>query len=287
MFRKVLKYDMNAVIKLWSVLTASVLVFSILGGLSVRGLMTMSNEVASIAFSPLYILGILLFIISIAAYGLATVALVIIRFYKNFFTDEAYLTFTLPVKRSTLFNSKLLTAFIFNTATGIITFIGLVVFLAIAPYELGGASLLTVIVDSFRLSFQSFAAIMTDQLAAWLITYGIVLVIYILVAFMFETLLLFCTVTFGSLLAKKHKILLSILVYYGVNVVMTIVGYIVEIALSIGINLLVIVPEVLAGTEILWLLLGGFIFAICAMALIAAFFYKFALSKLRGNLNLA
>ena len=287
MFRKVLKYDMNAVIKLWSVLTASVLVFSILGGLSVRGLVSMSNEVASISFSPLYILGIFLFIISISVYGLATVALVMIRFYKNFFTDEAYLTFTLPVKRSTLFNSKLLTAFIFNSATAIITLIGVVVFLAIAPYEAGGASLLTFVVETLQLSVQSFAAIMTDQLAAWLTAYAIVLAIYILVAFMFETLLLFCTVTFGSLLAKKHKIVLCILVYYGVNVVMTIAGYIVEIALSIGINLLAVVPEVLAGTEILWLLLGGFVFAICAMALITAFFYKFALGKLRGNLNLA
>ena len=287
MFRKVLKYDMNAVAKLWSILTVSVLVFSVLGGLSVRGMSAADQSTAQIAFFPLYILGLILFFISISVYGLATVALVMIRFYKNFFTDEAYLTFTLPVKRSTLFNAKLLTAFIFNSASAIITAVGLTVFLAIAPSGTEGYSLLSALIDAFKLAFQSFAVIMTDELTGWLIAYGVVLAIYLLVTFMFETLLLFTTVTFGSLLAKKHKILTSILVYYGVNVAMTIIGYIVEIVLSIGINILAVTPEVLPGTEILWLLLAGFIFAICAMALVASFFYKFALGKLRGNLNLA
>lgn len=287
MFRKVLKYDMNAVAKLWSILTVSVLVFSVLGGLSVLGMSSAEQSTAQMAFFPLYLLGLILFFISISVYGLATVALVMIRFYKNFFTDEAYLTFTLPVKRSTLFNAKLLTAFVFNTASGIVTAIGITVFLAIAPSGTEGYSLLTMLIDALKITFQSFAMVMTDELSAWIVAYCVVFVIYLLVTFMLETLLLFTTVTFGSLLAKKHKILTSILVYYGVNVVMTIVGYIVEIALSIGINLLAVTPEVLPGTEILWLLLAGFIFAICAMALVASFFYKFALNKLRGNLNLA
>lgn len=242
---------------------------------------------AELMFLPLLILGIVLFIIAISAYSVATIVLVMVRFYKNFFTDEAYLTFTLPVKRSTLFNSKLLTAFIFNTATGIVITVALTVFLAIAPSDINGLSMLSVMIETFDMTFRSLAVIMNGREGAWVVAYITLLVIYILVSFITQTLLLFFTVTFGSLLVKRLKVLMSILIYYGVNMAMTLAVYIVELVLSIGINLLAITPEVLQGTEILWLVLGGLIFMICALGLVGAFFYKFALNKLRGNLNLA
>jgi hypothetical protein len=165
--------------------------------------------------------------------------------------------------------------------------VALTVFLAIAPSDINGLSMLSVLIETFDMTFRSLAVIMNGREGAWVVAYITLLVIYILVSFITQTLLLFFTVTFGSLLAKKHKILLSILVYYGVNMVMTLALYIVELVLSIGINLLAITPEVLQGTEILWLVLGGLIFMICAIGLVGAFFYKFALNKLRGNLNLA
>ena len=43
-----------------------------------------------------------------------TLIFVFIRYYKNFFTDEGYLTFTLPVKRSTLLNAKTVNAMIWG-----------------------------------------------------------------------------------------------------------------------------------------------------------------------------
>ena len=74
---------------------------------------------------------------------------------------------------------------------------------------------------------------------------------------------------------------------HGANVAITMVGYIAEVALSVGINLLTIAPSVIAGTDILWLILGILVFYICMLGLASAFFYKFAVKKLRGNLNLA
>ncbi len=287
MFRKVLKHDVNAIFKIWAILTATVLVLSVVGGLCFRGLDAATGQQSQMPFIPLYLLGIVLSIVSIAAYGVTTIALIMIRFYRNFFTDEGYLTFTLPVKRSTLFNSKLLCAIIFNTATAVVTAIGVTVLLAIAPGgELGGSAL-SVLIDALSVPFQSIKAIMTDKLAFWITVYSIVFVLWVIVAFVHETLLLFCTVTFGSILAKKHKILMSVAVYYGVQLLIQTIWTIIEVVLSIGIQAISVVPWVIPDTQILWLILGIVVFYVCALALIASFFYKFAVSKLRGNLNLA
>ena len=43
----------------------------------------------------------------IACFGFSSV-FSIVRFYKNLFTDEGYLTFTLPVKISQILNSKII-----------------------------------------------------------------------------------------------------------------------------------------------------------------------------------
>ena len=285
-----MKYDVGAIIRIWSLFTVTVLVLSIVGGLCFRGIESATGVQAQMPFIPLYILGIFLSIISIAAYGVATVALVLVRYYRNFFTDEGYLTFTLPVKRSTLFNAKLLTAFIFNTATAIITILALGVLLAIAPGGQLGSSALSVLIEAFKPAIEALKVLVStdSEVAFWLTTYAIAGVAYILVLFVHETLLLFSTVTFGSILAKKHKIIASVAVYYGVQMLLSTMWTIIEVFLSIGIQAITVVPEVISdGNQVLWLFLGLIVFYICALSLVASFFYKFTVSKLRGNLNLA
>ena len=285
-----MKYDVGAIIRIWSLFTVTVLVLSVIGGLCFRGIESATGVQAQMPFIPLYILGIFLSIISIAAYGVATVALVLVRYYRNFFTDEGYLTFTLPVKRSTLFNAKLLTAFIFNTATAIITILALGVLLAIAPGGQLGSSALSVLIEAFKPAIEALKVLVStdSEVAFWLTTYAIAGVAYILVLFVHETLLLFSTVTFGSILAKKHKIIASVAVYYGVQMLLSTMWTIIEVFLSIGIQAITVVPEVISdGNQVLWLFLGLIVFYICALSLVASFFYKFTVSKLRGNLNLA
>lgn len=49
-----------------------------------------------------------------------TVVFLIMRIYRSMFSDEGYLTFTLPVKNSTVINSKILTGAIWTTFTVIV-----------------------------------------------------------------------------------------------------------------------------------------------------------------------
>ena len=102
MLKKLLKYDLKAVFKYWWIAAISTLGLSVLGGFAVTVLRdTVSTEpekkvpiileiLSSIAL-PLVYLGFI-------ALGILTVIMIFARYYKNFFSDEGYLTFTLPVK---------------------------------------------------------------------------------------------------------------------------------------------------------------------------------------------
>ncbi len=279
--------------RIWAIITCTVLLFSIIGGLCIRGLDNITNSMiensSQMAFVPLLTLGIVISILSIVIYGVVTTILILVRFYQNFFTDEAYLTFTLPVKRSTLFNSKLLCSFIFNIATALITIIAVGVMLAIAPGGMVGGSALEAMFNSFELPIEYIELLMQvePQIDFWLTTYVIVAIIFFLVYFVYVTMLLFGTVTFGSLIAKKYKLIASIAVFYGVQLLLSAFWAIFQSIITVGLEAAAKIPDFLQGSEIFWLILGILMIYICIFALLSVFFYKFTLGKLRGNLNLA
>ena len=99
MLRKVLKHDLNAVWRPWVILTLSVLLLSVMGGISLRALITYDNPSEHFAYwAPFAAMTLMLAIVGVIAYNVASLIFVMIKYYQNFFTDVAYLTFTLPVK---------------------------------------------------------------------------------------------------------------------------------------------------------------------------------------------
>ena len=107
MLKKLLKYDLKSVFKYWWIAAIASLGLSAAGGFCISVMMAEKDVPALIAV--LIVLTLLFSIIGIVAFSILSYILLYVRFYKNFFTDEGYLTFTLPVKRSQLLNSKLIT----------------------------------------------------------------------------------------------------------------------------------------------------------------------------------
>ena len=100
MLRKVLKYDLGAIFKLWLIMSITSLLLGALGGVALRVIMTPNPDLGATHFDgwdsiATMFLGIS--VIGIIAYMIITFIFVIYRYYQNFFTDEGYLTFTLPV----------------------------------------------------------------------------------------------------------------------------------------------------------------------------------------------
>ena len=121
MLKKVIRYDFKAILKYWWIAALSSFVLACVGG-GCTEILNSEKELTEAVY-VLSMLGIVLVIISFVAFFILSEILVFLRFYKNFFTDEGYLTFTLPVKRSQLLSSKLITSCIVLIATGIILMI--------------------------------------------------------------------------------------------------------------------------------------------------------------------
>ena len=62
-------------------------------------------------------------ILALIAYVFFSQILIMYRYYTNLFTDEGYLTFTLPAKTSSILTAKVINAIIWSTYTFVILFL--------------------------------------------------------------------------------------------------------------------------------------------------------------------
>ena len=121
MLKKLLSYDFKAIFKYWWIGALTTLVLSGVGagcGSILEAEMALPGSV--IVFATI---GMVLVVLSIFAFIIFSELLVYVRFYKHLFTDEGYLTFTLPVKRHQILSSKLISGFVCGLATVIVTVI--------------------------------------------------------------------------------------------------------------------------------------------------------------------
>lgn len=101
MLGKLIKYDLKSTSRILVIIH----VFLILSALFMRFLITGRVEedlfMASGGSDVFYTLLVMVYTLVIIGASFATCMVVAIRFYRHLFSDEGYLTNTLPVKRST------------------------------------------------------------------------------------------------------------------------------------------------------------------------------------------
>ena len=290
MFRKVFKYDMASIKRYWWMIAVVILAMSVLGSFVFRVMYTAAenmNEEDGILLSLIVIAGsIFVFICIIAAFSsvIVTTVMTHLRYYRNFFTDEGYLTFTLPVRRKTLYLSKTVNSMLWAFAHVLLLVVAAAIALTLAPVPEDGQFLNLTFWNDF---FDSIAEAW-DQIGAWLIVYVLEFLLMYLCASAASVGLIQLCITIGSIVAKKHKLLASIGIYYAVNMITStvaqIAAYIVTIFMSTGIAVLAERATALEGyTSIaLALMLLTLIFAAFAMIL-----HFVALGLVERKLNLA
>ena len=105
MLRKLLKYDLKWVYKIVVVFYILAIIFSAIG----RGLIAIEN---SLIFSVLAQISFGIAISMMVSSLINCLMRLWARFIKNLYKDESYLTHTLPVKKKTIYASKIISAFI-------------------------------------------------------------------------------------------------------------------------------------------------------------------------------
>lgn len=209
MFAKLLKHDCRAMFKHWWVAAVSSILFSIIAGVCLN-IVTVSYTTHYSIQTVAYILLIFSFI-AIFIFPVLSAVLMFKRFNKNFFSDEGYLTFTLPVSKSALLSSKLLTGVIFAVASTMLFGIDLII-----TATTSGENFFEIMEDIFEILIELFSYEFYVSLTI------VLLYLALLASIATSTAFIFLCITLANMLVKKRKLLTGLGIFYGVQIVFTI-----------------------------------------------------------------
>ncbi len=283
MFKKLLKYDMMSVWRFWWILALGVFSLSVVGSFVLRFVITYIENPNFSFFIAIAIFFLVLCFLIISSSVFATEIFIYLRFYKNFFTDEGYLTFTLPVSRRQLYLSKLLNALIWQTLHALLLIACIAVFLLIAPPAQNG------LIDptGFILIGEAITAAW-NAAGVWLIVYTLEILLLLFVSQLFGIGMIHFCITIGAIIAKKAKLLAAIGIYYGINMAFSlatqILGMISLISLGDGFAYLTLDFSLQEGLVFIALVL---LIISAMMAVLACLLNCFTLDRIERRLNLA
>ena len=288
MLKKLLKYDLNAVWKLWVALSAALLGMAVFMSLLIRFSIVSSLASSNSLLSLFLVLGSFVsgFGVIIAWSGILIVTPIMcyIRYFKNFFSDEGYLTFTLPVKRSTLYLSKVIMGTLLQFATILVLIFGVLFIALVAPPTESGEFFLDF--EVFRAIGEFFAS-SWEACGAWVILWVPTVLAILLLLGLFQSGLIYLCITIGAVVAKKHKLIAAIGIYYGVNTAVGLVGEFILMFLMAGV-IGIITAAMYAGGAVMGLTITAVLLIIAlAFATLAAIVHFMALNKIEKKLNLA
>ncbi len=279
MFLKIFKYDNRSLRKgVLPLCGASMLascVFGLMTWLMIRYsgvLYEMNGFIATLFNLGAGLLSFLMMIIMMAAiYG--AYIMIGVRYYKNFISDEGYLTFTLPVSTGRLLGSKFLSGFLWLLLSGIVT---LVDFIFVFAWYLPS------ILAESNTTFQQFIAGTGRMIGMFFNSgeriFGLFAVLLLVLSLVAANLsILYLALTLGGVMAKQHKLLAGIGLYMVLNFF---IGFILEFIVLFSVAFGAIVWSNIIG--------GSFVILGCAamMCIVALILLVINRYLLKNKLNL-
>ena len=228
MFATLLKYEFRRTKNILLPLNLGALVIGALGYfimLFFTKLIENPDSDLSIAAPLLYLLWVGL-ILMLALLGTALSIVLCIQFYREKFTDQGYLTFTLPASTHQILLSSYLNFLIWTVVNTVVTLIGIT--LMFTP-------LITLIAretSQMGLDISYLWALMKEE-AATIIPSGVLYTVsYIMLtvsSLFYGITLPYLAITLASVLVKKLKLLLAVGIGYGMSMVMGIIPAVLSI----------------------------------------------------------
>ena len=288
MLKKLLKYDLNAIWKLWVALSAALLGMAVFMSLLIRFSIVSSLASSSSLFSLFLVLGSFVsgFGVIIAWSGILIVTPIMcyIRYFKNFFSDEGYLTFTLPVKRSTLYLSKVINVFIFNVGNVIVTIIAILLALMIIPETGNNGAIL-----NFEILKTLWSGIvwLWQELGLWLAVYLLGIILLATACSLYQIGMIHLCITVGATVAKKHKVLAALGIYMGISFILSSVYQVFGLFGLQSVEGFVYLADTTSALLTHLTLLSVLFLAIVIVSVAAAILHLITLNTIERKLNLA
>ncbi len=212
MVKKLIKYDFKSFAKIM------VPIYLVLIGVAALYRFISVFETRSTFYDVFNGSAIFLLVLTLVFCFVLTFIVSVVRFYKGLYTAEGYLSHTLPVTPASHIFSKLTVSLIFDVFTVLVA----VLTLAIAT---AGETFVEIMKAAFYLAKRFFRFI-----GAQGALYVIEALVALIVALAAAHLLMYMCISIGQL-AKKHKVLAAVGVYFAIYVVKQMIG---TLILAIG-----------------------------------------------------
>lgn len=211
MLGKIIKNEFKSTYKVMLLIQGILLLLSVMGGFSVRSL-ALTNEKVSVPA----ILGTVVYFLSFVAVFVIVIVYIGQRFYKTMFSTQGYLTHTLPVKESSIFNGKLLVSYIWIFAMYVMVFISLFLMGSIAS---NGELFKIIVTDAWAKFVDDFYTEFGFNVSIFLWEVFVATLLGILYLIMW----IFTSLSVGQL-SDKHRIAASVFTGIGIYIVEEIFG---------------------------------------------------------------
>lgn len=275
MLRKLVKYDFNYFIKYWLIAAITTVGLAVVCGLCFRTL-NIDNDKLDVLKVLCTLAGVLS---AVAIFGLMifTRILAVVRYYKNFFTDEGYLTFTLPAKASEQLGSKVLVNYFFTAVSTVVVFFDAFVVLAVAvPKEFFDA-------NNWKTFFTVLGELFED-VQAFVPIYVLQMFLLIVALPLLQIMVDYCCITVAATLTRKYKVLVAIGIYYGVSVV---TSYFSQFAvMSFASESVIIAIEKLSENQLMGMISVVFLVITALIVLVSLALFTWTLYLVNAKLNL-
>lgn len=280
--RNLLKYDFKYVWRVWWIAALATLCATAIGILSTNRMITTDDYVVpeyigkSVegVLDVLSVSGVVIFIVALFVFLFLTELLILYRFYKNLYTDEGYLTFTLPKTENSILMSKSIS----GSVSMLVTYIVVIAFLAtfVISLMLGELGLKTTC-EFFSEAIQAIF----EELGPYAVIYITEAIVAFLIGIIFNLQIGYLSITIGSIIAKKNKLLAAIGIYFLITTAFSIIS---ELFGTLG---LINALEMELYDQMDLLIAIGFGILILFLAGIAVGAYFLNLHFMKKKLNLA
>lgn len=235
------------------------------------------NNVVAGFSTLLFICVVLLYYMGLIVCSLGSNILIAIRFYKSCYTDEGYLTHTLPVSSKQLLWGKTFAYFIVNIVTTILIILSVMLLVGVGIGHFGSFA------DFSDLpAFSEINSAMYDETGISFVSLILFIVTYCIGSFLAHTIIMLGCVSLGQLLTK-HRILGALLAYFGFYTLVQIVGFFAAIPMYTNI----LKAELMGSTMTMWELMGPLYITIAIIYIvIAVIMYFINLYMMTKRLNL-
>ena len=255
MFAKLLKHEFKATAGMLGILCAACLGFGLLGGGAIRYLAWAEETGPRNDDGLLAILSVLICVTAVIVIAACTIILLLLlvnRFYKSRFTDEGYLTFTLPVNGHQILMTTVI--------TGVVEMVAISLAVAVSILLMGfvGISGLEGFWEEFPAGAARFFEMLREAIGVGVVGYVLLGILVALSGLVGECCVIMLSVSLGALVAKKHKILLALLFYYLIHMAISVLSVGGLASLSFGVAMeSMSYSMVLLMTALGWLAIGA------------------------------